>query len=252
MDESTLFDQLPAYVLGTLSQEERVQVESLLATSEEARTEVQRYEEMFAVLGTMAPARKAPSHLTEDFRQRLARSGDVPAAMPTAPTITRAAPTSQPRAIPRLSTTRLVMGLAALIVVGVAIVAIYQGIVEPQRRQQQIQAILNNPAAVRVALNVQPGGSGQVSFVMVPNSTQAVLEADQLPALPPEKQYQLWLIDTQPHGNAAFSVDQQQYRLLISMPATPDSYQKLGITVEPRGGSQKPTTTPIFLVDLPQ
>jgi anti-sigma-K factor RskA len=71
--------------------------------------------------------------------------------------------------------------------------------------------------------------------------------------LPPDKQYQLWLIDAQqPHGSAVFSADQQARQLLITMPDTPDSYQKLGITVEPRGGSQKPTTTPIFLVDVPQ
>lgn len=250
MDESTLFDRLPAYILRTLSDEERAQVETLLATSEEAREELQRYEEMFAVLGTMVPARKAPSHLTEDFRQRLARTAFVPAVTPTAAPVTRAVPAGQPRAVPRLSTTRLLLGLAALIVVVVAIVAIHRGITS-QQEQQQIQAILSNPAAVRVAFNAQPGGSGKVSFVMLPNSTQAVLEADQLPALPAEKQYQLWLIDDQPHGNAVFSVDQQLHRVLITMPGAPDNYKTLGITVEPRGGSPKPTTTPIFLVDLP-
>jgi anti-sigma-K factor RskA len=139
-----------------------------------------------------------------------------------------------------------------LIVVVFAGVAIYQSIVQGREREQ-IVAILNNPAAVRVAFNVQPGGSGKVSFVMVRNSTRAVLEAEQLPTLPPDKQYQLWLIDAQqPHGSAVFSADQQARQLLITMPDTPDSYQKLGITVEPRGGSQKPTTTPIFLVDVPQ
>jgi anti-sigma-K factor RskA len=174
------------------------------------------------------------------------------AATSALPPVTRVAPTPQRRATPRLSTTRLLIGLAALIVVAVAGVALYQGIIQGREREQ-ILAILNNPAAVRVAFNAQPGGSGNVSFVMVPNSTQAVLEANQLPTLPPDKQYQLWLIDAQqPHGNAAFSVDQQPRQLLITMPATADSFQKLGITVEPRGGSQKPTTTPIFLVDVPQ
>src|ERR1044071_2115384 len=129
MDESTLFDSLPAYVLGTLSDEERAEVESLLATSNEARQELQRYEEMFAVLGTMVPARKAPPRLTDGFRQRLARTKSAQASAQAS--VPPATPAVRPAVVPagsRFSATRLLVGLAAVIVLAVALVAVYQQI----------------------------------------------------------------------------------------------------------------------------
>src|ERR1041384_366173 len=77
MNDSTLFDLIPAYALGALSDEERARVEALLATSEEARTELRIYQEMLTGLAATVPARKAPAHLTEDFRHRLSASPTV-------------------------------------------------------------------------------------------------------------------------------------------------------------------------------
>ncbi len=56
MNDSTLFDLIPAYALGALSDEERAQVEAFLATSEEAREELRVYQAMLTGLATTVSA----------------------------------------------------------------------------------------------------------------------------------------------------------------------------------------------------
>src|SRR5258707_12666628 len=82
MNDSTLFDLIPAYALGALSDEESAQVEAFLATSEEAREELRVYRAMLTGLATTVPSRKAPAHLTQDLRQQLSAS---PTVIPIAP-----------------------------------------------------------------------------------------------------------------------------------------------------------------------
>jgi hypothetical protein len=137
--------------------------------------------------------------------------------------------------------------LAAVIVLVFGAVFAYRAIDENNRRQQ-IEGILSHEAARWLTLDGQPGAQGNVSFVTVPDSDQAVLVAE-LPDLPADQQYQLWLIrDGQPQSAGVFSPAEgdQQARLLLTLPRDADSFL-VGITVEPYGGSPAPTTTPIFL-----
>ncbi len=85
-----------------------------------------------------------------------------------------------------------------------------------------------------------------VRFVVVPTSTRAVLIA-QLPPLPAQKQYQLWVgEDEERYSCGVFSAGQPVEQILLNMPDLPSKYQSLGITVEPYGGSPAPTTAPVF------
>lgn len=244
MNNPSLFDQLPAYALGALSEEERAEVEAFLASSEEARAELRTYEAMLAGMATFVPARRAPPHLTEDFRKRLAATA-TPASVPPA--------TIQPRIQSRRQWNRRasLLGLAALIVVAVGVFLIYRYMV-PDPETQKIQNILNNPSAIHVALNAQQGATGNVSFVALPGSKEGVLVAE-LPQLPDEKQYQLWLLkDKNPDSAGVFSTAQPVRQVLVNLPDSPANYQAVAITVEPRGGSPGPTTAPIFVGTLTQ
>jgi anti-sigma-K factor RskA len=240
MNNPSLIDLLPAYALGALSEEERVQVEAFLASSEEARAELRTYEAMLAGLATIVPARKAPPHLTDDFRRRLAAAA-VPASVPPTPV--------QPSILTRRQWNRprpLLLGLAALIVVAIGVFLIYR-VTQNVSEAQAIQNILGNPAAVRTTLNPQPGATGNVAFVTLPESNLGVLVAE-LPQLPEEKQYQLWLLKPQDRDSGAvFSATGSVRQLLVNMPGPPSEYQAIGITVEPKGGSTGPTTDPIFV-----
>jgi anti-sigma-K factor RskA len=243
MDNPSLFDQLPAYALGALSEEERAEVEAFLASSEEARAELRTYEAMLAGMATLVPARKAPAYLTEDFRKRLAATA-FPAASAMA----------QPHILSRRQWNRrapLLLGLAALIVVAIGVFLMARlAVSDPEA--QAIQSILSNPAAIRVTLNAQQGATGNVSFVALPDSEVGVLVAE-LPQLPDEKQYQLWLLnDKNPDSAGVFSTTQPVRQVLVNLPGPPRDYQKVAITVEPRGGSPGPTTAPIFVGTLVQ
>ena len=58
MNDSTLFDLLPAYALGALSEEERTQVEAFLATSPEAQQQLRDYQSMLVGLAILLLRRK--------------------------------------------------------------------------------------------------------------------------------------------------------------------------------------------------
>ena len=134
MNDSTPFDLISAYALGALSNEERAQVEALLATSEEAREELRVYQAMLAGLATTIPPRKAPAHLTEDFRQRLGGSPKVLSMTPR-----------------RSSPARLIVALAAILIVAIGVLFVFRSI-NTDTDQQAIQRILNDSGAVKVAL----------------------------------------------------------------------------------------------------
>lgn len=79
------------------------------------------------------------------------------------------------------------------------------------------------------------GGPDEFTFVMVTYD---------LPKLPPDKVYQLWLID--PSGNrtngGTFTVDDEGRGWLIShAPQGLGNYKTMGVTIEPYGGSPGPT-----------
>jgi len=241
---SDLISDIPAYALGALSDDERAQVEALLANSEEARAELRVYQDMLTGLATLAPARKAPAHLTADFRQRLAAESRAEAAtqMPAA---------QKPVVLPRRQMNRLTVwaSLAAILVVVLGVIGLYRVIVADSERRT-IQDILANSSAHWTDLAPQSGTTGKVSFVRLSQNPKAVLVA-QLPPLPAEKQYQLWLISKDhPDSALVFSPSQQEDRFLINVPNTTQTYDAAAITVEPTGGSPGPTTKPVYVGTL--
>jgi anti-sigma-K factor RskA len=77
-----------------------------------------------------------------------------------------------------------------------------------------------------------------------PADANALLVAYQLPQLPPDRAYQLWLVtpNQQRFSGGVFSVDADGYGWLkIKSPEAFGSFQRVGITIEPRGGSPGPT-----------
>jgi len=242
MDNSTLLDLLPAYALGALSDEERAQVEAYIAASPQAQAELQNYQDMLAGMATLVPARKAPARLNDDFRQRLANL-ESGAAAPSRP-----APPLSVMPKPQRRSSRLIMAIAAIVVVALGVV----GLLVATNESRAIQGILSNPAAVRINLNPQQNAQGSVALVTVPNQPTAVVVA-QLPNLPTDKQYQLWLIgDQQIKGTGVFSADQPSEQILITLADQPSKYKAVGLTVEPAGGSPQPSSAPIFLADITQ
>lgn len=75
------------------------------------------------------------------------------------------------------------------------------------------------------------------------NGKEGTLVAESLAQLSPEQQYQLWLImgDERTSGGV-FSATEEGYATLnISAPISLENYSAFGITIEPAGGSARPT-----------
>lgn len=88
------------------------------------------------------------------------------------------------------------------------------------------------------------------TVVMSKRLGRAMFVASGLPDLPSGKVYEAWTIDGEPQPAGTFTPDDDQSIVRLSDAAfTADS---IAITVEPKGGSTKPTSDAIFTVVMPQ
>ncbi|MGI8916267.1 MAG: anti-sigma factor [Chloroflexota bacterium] len=108
--------------------------------------------------------------------------------------------------------------------------------------QQEIaQPILNGQPYVHLA---PVSGHGPSAIWINPAGKAPYLAAPNLPALKPDRTYQLWFLrGSTPEPGGTF-----QSGAVLTLPALPVGTTALAITVEPGGGSAKPTSVPIWLV----
>ena len=94
------------------------------------------------------------------------------------------------------------------------------------------------------------GARGMI--VMTRDGSTALLAVLDLPPLPPDKVYQVWLIKgNQRYSAGVFTVDSTGYGQTVIIPVAPlGEYDAIGITVEPAGGSPGPTGTSVLKGDL--
>jgi hypothetical protein len=127
---------------------------------------------------------------------------------------------------------------------------------ETQALRQELQAQSNvlshlaSPGAQTMSISgteALPTAYGQL--ISDPERNATVLVIAGLPQLEAGKVYQFWWIrgDT-PIGAETFRVDADGRAIVeVSSKDAPVSYNAMGVTVEPEGGSQAPTTQPIML-----
>ncbi len=83
---------------------------------------------------------------------------------------------------------------------------------------------------------------------VVAASGQAVFAADDLPALPGDRIYQLWLIDRAGiHSRGVIDLSGGSGQELVQGVSRGSS---LAVSVEPEGGSKQPTTNPILTLEV--
>jgi anti-sigma-K factor RskA len=249
MDDQILFDLIPDYVLGTLASSEQDTVEKLLKRSAEARAQLAEWESLLlGVTALTTPARSAPSTLTAQFAERLSQESATPAPKPTFP---------KRIAVWRQSLAMVATLAAVFVLVGITIFSAQGGIFFPipptPAFSSQIDAIIRNPATrtYPILFNESVVEKGARGTLYVNTSTSdAVIDVRQLPPLPSDKQYQVWMV----HGGKSLVVSGGTFdsdanatfvQYLVRAPASFKEYEQVLISVEPRGGSDKPSTEPI-------
>jgi hypothetical protein len=113
-----------------------------------------------------------------------------------------------------------------------------------------IQQLLSAPDAATVHAKVSTGGQAVVVYSRGHGEAAVVLTG--LPVLPAGRTYQLWLMDSG-GAAAARSIGLVTAGGTNSSPVLADalgSATTVGLTVEPAGGTAKPTTIPIMLATL--
>ncbi|WP_062348883.1 anti-sigma factor [Herbidospora yilanensis] len=109
---------------------------------------------------------------------------------------------------------------------------------------EEIQNLLAAPDAVVRKVGMAGGGS---ATVVASESRGKVMFTSDLPALDPSRTYQLWTIGGE-HIRPAGLVDGGGIRTAtVDLPPGTDHF---GVTVEPAGGSEQPTTEPVMLAKV--
>jgi anti-sigma-K factor RskA len=260
---------LESYALGTVSDQERREVECLSGIYPEVRQELDRLTlalENYALLHSVEP----PTDMQERIRARLTMG--PPAAAPT---------TTQPEAkVMPLHRERPIFQSAwmAAAAVGLALIifsyylisqlrgqqslnsgltqkrdSLQTEVVQLQQQQQRtsaLVALLQQPGMETVRLAAARPGGARANVLVYWNRPKQVVtvEIASLPTLPPNQQYQLWAlvggkpVDAGVLTTAADSTALQQTNRAIA------TAEQFAITIEKAGGSPTPTLSALVAV----
>ncbi|WP_433473170.1 anti-sigma factor [Spirillospora sp. CA-142024] len=230
-----------AYALDAIDDaDERRLFESHLAGCETCVTELREFRATTARLGT-AVAEAPPARLRAQVMADIRNVRQLPPVSP------RRAATVRPMR-PRRWRRGVAAGLAAAAClvtaasVGVAINE-RQRVERSEAAYQDVASVLSAPDA-RSATGRAAGG-GTVTIVASASRGRVVVASAGLRTLPSSQAYQLWLIDAAgPRSAGLLPADRS--RPVVAGTWRPSD--KLGVTVEPAGGSAQPTTTPLVLL----
>jgi len=257
-----------AYVLHALSDVENAQFEKLLAESEETRAEVTELADTAVELGLSVAPVDPPASLRVSILDAIASTpqlaplsvnetvaaqadehelAPVAPVVGTAPVVNLAEERARRRWYTRPVTT-LVAAAAAVALVfggGVAINTVIQGqqLTASASQINQIQAAADYQ---RRTVDVSSGGSATVIWSV--SQRRSALLGTGMTKLPSSLTYELWYIGTDgatPAGTFDVDGSTTQSVVLAGKMSAGDS---IGVTIEPAGGSKKPTTDPIAVV----
>ena len=241
-----------AYALGALTGPEKAEFEALLAESEQLRSEVTELMDTAVALGlSVAPVDPPP-----------ALRASILAAVAQTPQLARESGSSSERS-ERVETpadfkarSRWGTPLARLGAVAAA-VALIVGLGFTVRFGIQAQSDLTTASQVNEIQaaddyqreTVEVAGGGTATLVWSVALQRSALIVDGLRGLPSGSTYELWYIDAggaTPAGTFDVGDDGKRTVVLAGEMGFGDT---IGVTVEPAGGSDVPTTDPVIVVE---
>jgi anti-sigma-K factor RskA len=254
---------LPFYVLDALTEEEKELVESYLAGHAEARAQVQDLQSGALALPNSVSPVEPPPRVKEALMARVAADAQVRER-------------SSARVVSQPSRRGLRFDdIFRILSLGAATAAILWAFIlnaQVAQLQSKISALneqvatqsksidelirnlpqTNQSDVITVSLKsteAQPRPLGQL--IANPHDTSAVLVISGLPPLEPGKTYQVWLIGNAPVSAGLLTVDEHgQSVLIVTSKEAIGSFNSLGISIEPEGGSEQPTGEIVVLSEL--
>lgn len=264
-------EDLTLCALGTLTPEESAEIRAHAATCEECRVELGQLNLDLAYLALDVPACSPSEGARQRFMARVENEASLPGfrqtesvsrklvAMPSSLSRGASADAQQePRA---RRSVWIPWGFAAacgVLAMGAGIdnfllrdrltnlSHVSQGLEASARRSNDVLALLTAPEAQRVTLTAgkaAPQPTGRATYLR--SRGQLLFTAQNLAALPAGKVYELWLIPMtgKPIPAGTFSADTQgSAGVVIAQLAAGVEAKAFGVTVEPAGGSDAPTS----------
>lgn len=237
-----------AYALHALSDEEVTLFEAHLADSEELRNEVTELTDTAVLLGLATRPAAPRTALKASIMAQLASTPQLPREVEQSVDVRRFSGSAEAKARSRWFAKPItaLVGMAAaiaLIVGGVAAASTMADHTFQQAQADQLAAINAAEDSQRQVAEVSTGGT--VTLMWSGALASAALIVDDLEPLPSDRVYELWYIDesgARPAGVFTVDDDGSTWRVLDGEMAAGDT---VGVTVEPVGGSDSPTTAPI-------
>ena len=229
--EEHVTDLLAGYALGILEDDEARQVREHLLLCNACQVELRSFQKVVDELPLAAVESTPPPMLREKIMQQ-ARETKPASQSQNGQTWWQSLKGSLAWRTPAWG----MVSLALIVLLGISNIFLWQRLTRVQNDHPSALATVPLKGS-----QVVPGATGML--VISSDGEHGTLVVDGLPPLDASQQYQLWLIqDGQRTSGGIFSVDAEGYgSLWITSPKPLISYQAVGITVEPAGGSPAPT-----------
>lgn len=229
--EEHVTDLLAAYALDILDEGEARQVREHLQSCSACQAELRSYQRVVDEL-PLAAAETAPPPQLKDKIMQQARETRLAGQPKTQLSWWERLKESLTWRTPAWG----MVSLALIVLLGLSNIILWQRLSKVENDRPDALATVPLKGS-----QVVPKATGML--VISADGEHGTLVVDGLPSLDASQQYQLWLIqDGQRTSGGVFSVDSEGYgSLWITSPKPLISYQSVGITVEPAGGSQAPT-----------
>lgn len=245
-------EDLALYALDALSEEERAKLEQHLATCAACRLELEQLRTDTALLAMSAAGPRPPQRARQRLLEAVAREPR------TAPVVESSARSAWWGWLGWAATAAVIVFSLSLWKENTSLHAMLASArsseAESTRQLNELRRIaapIIEPEAQRVtlvAVKTSPQPQGKAFYLRSRNSL--VFLASNMPALPPQKAYELWLIPTigNPIPAGVFKPDAHGSASVVNPPLPPGTEAKaFAITVENQAGSEKPTT-PILMM----
>ena len=258
---------LAFYALDAVTDSERKQVEAYVASDPEARLRLDEMMRTASALPYASEPLAAPPALKRTLMDRVKADAEkrfAPPAPIRASAWSRFIESFLPRAGQLFPQVVTVFSLLIALAVGAwglslrnelkSLQAQTAQLQEQVAQQREVLALLTSPNAqtfVVIGTDHQPDSHGKL--IADSETGLAVLVVDGLQQLEAGKTYEFWLIegDKPPVAAGVFEVNEEGHATLkVSHAVTPGSYNAIGVSVEPEGGSEQPTGAIVMLSEI--
>lgn len=241
MSEMDVHKLTGAYAMDALDELERARFEQHLAQCDDCRAEVAELRETAALLSeTVAVA--PPASLRDSVLAGISQVRPLAPEVPTSPTHDAGRPAARGRGwVPFL------VAAAVALIVGVgALVTQPWAPSDDVKRLTAAEQVLQAPDAEEVVVDL--GEAGRATVTRSKSQDRAVITTEDMVSAPTGKDYELWFIEGDEFVSAGLMPDAPDQTVVLDGSAA--AAAAVGITVEPEGGSEQPTSDPIAVFDL--